>query len=42
VELANGTFLVHSTLERGTTILATLPLDVVSIRDLTPSEADAR
>jgi PAS domain S-box-containing protein len=42
VELANGTFLVHPTLGRGTTILATLPLDVVSIRDLTPSEADAR
>jgi PAS domain S-box-containing protein len=38
VELANGTFLVHSTAGRGTTILATLPLDVVSIRDLTPSE----
>jgi signal transduction histidine kinase len=38
VELANGTFLVHSTSGRGTTILATLPLDVVSIRDLTPSE----
>ena len=37
VELANGTFLVHSTPGRGTTILATLPLDVVSIRDLTPS-----
>jgi signal transduction histidine kinase len=38
VELANGTFLVHSTPGRGTTILATLPLDVVSIRELTPSE----
>jgi two-component system sensor histidine kinase DegS len=38
VELANGTFLVHSTPGRGTTILATLPLDVVSVRDLTPSE----
>jgi signal transduction histidine kinase len=38
VELANGTFLVHSTADRGTTILATLPLDVVSVRELTPSE----
>jgi signal transduction histidine kinase len=27
VELANGTFMVHSTPGRGTTILATLPLN---------------
>jgi NarL family two-component system sensor histidine kinase LiaS len=29
VELANGTFMVHSTIGRGTTVLATLPLDAV-------------
>jgi len=29
VELANGTFMVHSTPGRGTTILATLPLEIV-------------
>ncbi|MBI3648331.1 MAG: PAS domain S-box protein [Actinobacteria bacterium] len=39
VELASGTFLVHSTPGKGTTILAALPLDVIAIRDLTPTEA---
>jgi PAS domain S-box-containing protein len=29
VELANGTFMVHSTVGKGTTVLATLPLDAV-------------
>jgi signal transduction histidine kinase len=29
VELANGTFMVHSTPGKGTTVLATLPLDAV-------------
>jgi signal transduction histidine kinase len=29
VELANGTFMVHSTIGKGTTVLATLPLDAV-------------
>ncbi len=29
VELANGTFMVHSTPGRGTTVMATLPLDAV-------------
>ncbi|MGE5459191.1 MAG: ATP-binding protein [Solirubrobacterales bacterium] len=29
VELANGTFMVHSTLGKGTTVMASLPLDAV-------------
>jgi signal transduction histidine kinase len=29
VELANGTFMVHSNQGRGTTVLATLPLESV-------------
>ena len=31
VELASGTFVVHSTPGRGTTILATLPLDTITL-----------
>jgi PAS domain S-box-containing protein len=40
VELANGTFMVHSTQGRGTTVLATLPLDAVPApREFSVSEA---
>ena len=40
VELANGTFMVHSTPGRGTTVMATLPLDVASApRQFSISEA---
>jgi PAS domain S-box-containing protein len=40
VELANGTFMVHSTPGRGTTVLATLPLDAVPApREFSVSEA---
>ena len=40
VELANGTFMVHSTPGRGTTVMATLPLDVLPApRELSVSEA---
>jgi PAS domain S-box-containing protein len=40
VELANGTFMVHSTPGRGTTVLATLPLDAVpAAREFSVSEA---
>jgi signal transduction histidine kinase len=38
VELANGTLAVHSTAGKGTTITATLPLDVITLRELAPSE----
>jgi PAS domain S-box-containing protein len=31
VELANGTFMVHSTLGKGTTVLATLPLEPIPV-----------
>jgi PAS domain S-box-containing protein len=40
VELANGTFMVHSTPGKGTTVLATLPLDPVpAAREFSVSEA---
>ncbi len=40
VELANGTFMVHSTPGRGTTVLASLPLDAVpAAREFSVSEA---
>jgi len=40
VELANGTFMVHSTPEKGTTVLATLPLDAVPApREFAANEA---
>jgi PAS domain S-box-containing protein len=40
VELANGTFMVHSTPGKGTTVLATLPLDAVPApREFSVSEA---
>lgn len=40
VELANGTFMVHSTPGRGTTVMATLPLDAVPApREFSVSEA---
>lgn len=40
VELANGTFMVHSTEGKGTTVLATLPLDAVPApREFSVSEA---
>jgi PAS domain S-box-containing protein len=40
VELANGTFMVHSTPGRGTTVMATLPLEAVPARrELSISEA---
>lgn len=40
VELANGTFMVHSTVGKGTTVLATLPLDAVPApREFSVSEA---
>jgi PAS domain S-box-containing protein len=40
VELANGTFMVHSTPGRGTTVLATLPLEgVPALRELAVHEA---
>jgi PAS domain S-box-containing protein len=40
VELANGTFMVHSTPNRGTTVLATLPLESVpALRELAIHEA---
>jgi PAS domain S-box-containing protein len=40
VELANGTFMVHSTPGKGTTVLATLPLDAVpAAREFSVSEA---
>ncbi len=40
VELANGTFMVHSTPSRGTTVMATLPLDVAPTpRQFSISEA---
>ena len=40
VELANGTFMVHSTPGSGTTVLATLPLDAVpAAREFSVSEA---
>jgi chemotaxis protein histidine kinase CheA len=38
VELANGTLAVHSTAGKGTTITATLPLDVITLRELAPTE----
>jgi two-component system sensor histidine kinase DegS len=39
VELANGTFMVHSTVGKGTTVLATLPLDAVpAAREFSVSE----
>jgi signal transduction histidine kinase len=41
VELANGTLAVHSTLGRGTTITATMPLDVITLRELAPSQQQA-
>jgi signal transduction histidine kinase len=31
VELANGTFMVHSTPGKGTTVLATLPLEPIPV-----------
>ncbi len=40
VELANGTFMVHATPGKGTTVLATLPLDAVPAqRELAVNEA---
>lgn len=40
VELANGTFMVHSTPGRGTTVMATLPLEAVPApREFSASEA---
>jgi PAS domain S-box-containing protein len=40
VELANGTFMVHSTPGRGTTVMATLPLDTMPMpREFSVSEA---
>lgn len=40
VELANGTFMVHSTPGKGTTVLATLPLEAVpAMRELAVNEA---
>ncbi|MBI2239123.1 MAG: histidine kinase, partial [Actinobacteria bacterium] len=40
VELANGTFMVHTTPGRGTTVLATLPLDTIPApRELAVNEA---
>jgi signal transduction histidine kinase len=40
VELANGTFMVHSTPGKGTTVLATLPLEAVpALRELAANEA---
>jgi signal transduction histidine kinase len=40
VELANGTFMVHSTPGKGTTVLATLPLEAVpALRELAVNEA---
>ena len=40
VELANGTFMVHSIPGKGTTVLATLPLDAVPApREFSVSEA---
>jgi signal transduction histidine kinase len=40
VELANGTFMVHSTPGKGTTVMATLPLDAVPAqREFSVSEA---
>ncbi|HEU4528971.1 MAG TPA: ATP-binding protein [Actinomycetota bacterium] len=40
VELANGTFMVHSTPGRGTTVMASLPLDAVPApREFSVSEA---
>lgn len=40
VELANGTFMVHSTPGKGTSVMATLPLDAVpSPREFSVSEA---
>ena len=42
VELANGTFMVHSTPGKGTTVLATLPLDAVPApREFSVSEASS-
>jgi hypothetical protein len=38
VELANGTFVVHSIPKRGTQIIATLPLDVAPARELAASD----
>jgi PAS domain S-box-containing protein len=42
VELSNGTLAVHSTLGKGTTITATLPLDVITLRELTPSQQQGK
>jgi signal transduction histidine kinase len=40
VELASGTFVVRSTLGRGTTIIATLPVDIASVgRELSVNDA---
>jgi hypothetical protein len=40
VELASGTFVVRSTPGRGTTIVATLPVDIVPIgRELSVNDA---
>ncbi len=38
VELANGSFLVHASLGKGTTIVATLPTDVIAVPELEPSQ----
>lgn len=42
VELSNGTLAVHSTLGKGTTITATLPLDVITLRELAPSQQQGK
>jgi signal transduction histidine kinase len=39
VELANGTFVVRSTPGRGTTIVATLPVDIAAGRELSVNDA---
>jgi PAS domain S-box-containing protein len=42
VELSNGTLAVHSTPGKGTTITATLPLDVITLRELAPAPQQAK
>jgi PAS domain S-box-containing protein len=42
VELSNGTLAVHPTLGKGTTITATLPLDVITLRELAPSQQQGK
>jgi signal transduction histidine kinase len=42
VELSNGTLALHSTLGKGTTITATLPLDVITLRELAPSQQQGK